>query len=84
MQERTFSSAGWPELCPVTFGMPGGWFLIMRRARSLTLERFFQLFPSEDEFNMWRDGGDYLVPVEYKPDSVGLLNGQVVAVDYGS
>jgi hypothetical protein len=36
MQERTFGAEGWPELCPVSFAIPGGFLVVMPRARPLT------------------------------------------------
>lgn len=85
IQERTFSAAGWPELCPVIFSLPGGWLNIMRRAQPLTREQFFAL-----DYAEWIKGGkdlpkgDWVIPVEDKFDSFGVLDGRIVAVDYGS
>lgn len=85
MQERTFSAAGWPELCPVVFAMPGGWLIVMRRAEPLTPEQFANLNYAE-----WIKGGhdlaksERIIPVENKFDSFGNLDGKIVAVDYGS
>ena len=76
LQERQFWTTKWPELCPVLFGCPGGWFLIMRRAIPLTREDYenFKGFDCEDR----------IVPVEMKLDSFGWIDGKIVAVDYGS
>lgn len=79
MQERAFSKTGWPELCPVVFCMPGGWFLIMRRARIMTAEEFEQF-----DHEAFCARSDYTVPAERKADSFGYLDGRIVAVDYGS
>lgn len=79
MQERVFSRAGWPELCPVLWSLPGGWLVVMRRARLMTDEEF-EAFDAES----WAERGDYTVPVEYKSDSFGWVNGSIVAVDYGN
>lgn len=85
IQEATFSATGWPELCPVLFACPGGWFIVMRRAEPLTREQFFALNYAE-----WIKGGndlpkgEWIVPVENKLDSFGIVNGRVVAVDYGT
>lgn len=79
MQEAAFSAAGWPELCPVEFSIPGGWLLVMRRAEPLSdadWERFDAM--------SFRETEDYIVPVEAKQDSFGWLDGRIVAVDYGS
>jgi hypothetical protein len=77
LQERDFSRAGWPELCPVLCAAPGGWLLVMRRAEPVP-------DALEIDFEALMDRPDYRVPAEAKRDSWGLLNGRVVAVDYGS
>lgn len=96
MQERRCGTARWPELCPVVFSLPGGWILVMRRAEPLAEERWKQ-FRCEligDEavavdyrrgfLKPWNDASaEYLVPVDLKRDSFGLLDGFIVAVDYG-
>lgn len=79
MQERTFSATGWPELCPVRFSIPGGWLLIMHRARPLTAAEWKGL-----DFATFVDTPDYVVPVEEKISSFGVFGGRIVAVDYGS
>jgi hypothetical protein len=79
MQERTFSRVGWPELCPVLWSLPGGWLVVMRRARELTREEFDQL-----DLEAWLDRGDYMIPAEPKMDSFGWIGKQLVAVDYGN
>lgn len=78
MQERTFGKMDWPELCPVIFGMPGGWFIVMRRAEPLPREQWEHF-----NYDVWVDREDYTVPVENKLDSFGLINNHIVAVDYG-
>lgn len=78
MQETNFSRTGWPELCPVIFGCPGGFFLIMRRAEPLPNATFWML-----DYEAFRQQKDYVVPVENKYDSFGLYDGRIVAVDYG-
>ena len=40
MQERAFAREGWPELCPITFSLPGGFLVVMRRAHPLTNEEW--------------------------------------------
>lgn len=77
MQEREFSRAGWPELCPVLFSLPCGWLLVMHRADPVPDDM-------ELDFQSLIDRPDYQIPAEAKRDSWGLLNGRVVAVDYGS
>lgn len=83
MQETSFGKTGWPELCPVIFGCPGGFFLIMRRAVPVTTEAFFAKFPTDLAFETWRETPDYVVPVEFKPDSFGMIEGRLVAIDFG-
>lgn len=79
MQERKFSRTGWPELCPVLFSLPGGWLLVMRRARELTREEFDSL----DLSAFVNQNSNYVVPAELKMDSFGWIGTQLVAVDYG-
>lgn len=61
-------------LCPIRFCLPYGLLVVMRRAeplnRALTAEEKSLGFQALD--------GDGL-----KPDSYGLLDGQLVAIDYG-
>ena len=79
MQERAFAKAGWPELCPVVFSIPGGWLLVMRRADPLTDDEWSAFDPKA-----FCDQEDYIIPAENKRDSFGKINGQIVAIDYGS
>lgn len=83
MQETNFSRTGWPELCPVIFGCPGGFFLIMRRAGPISEDDFYSILGNEEAFEMWANTADYRVPVEFKPCSFGISNNKLVAVDYG-
>jgi len=79
MQERKFSRVGWPELCPVLWSIPGGWLVVMRRARELTRQEFDQI-----DLEAWLDRGDYVIPAEPKMDSFGWVGDQLVVVDYGN
>lgn len=79
MQEALWSKTGWPELCPVIWSTPGGFLLIMRRARVLTDEEFLVL-----NLEQWVQRPNYLIPAEIKSDSFGYLDGRLVAVDYGN
>ena len=79
MQEREFSRAGWPELCPVRFSIPGGWLVVMDRARPLDEAEWCDFDPE-----LFTEHPDYTIPVEPKRDSFGVLAGRVVAVDYGT
>lgn len=78
MQERAFAKAGWPELCPILWSLPGGWLVVMPRceplADDLTVEQY-EAFVEHD---------DYRVPAENKADSFGYYQGRLVAIDYGS
>jgi hypothetical protein len=79
LQERAFSRTGWFEICPVLWALPGGFLLVMRRAEPLTDAQWARF-----------DYGDFVndpeghVPAECKQSSFGLLDGRIVAVDYGS
>jgi uncharacterized protein YbdZ (MbtH family) len=79
MQERDFSRTGWPELCPVRFSIPGGWFVVMDRARPLDDAEWCDFEPE-----LFAEHSEYTIPVEPKRDSFGVLAGRVVAVDYGT
>jgi hypothetical protein len=85
MQEAQFARLGWPELCPVICAWPLGVLLVMCRAEPLTRDQFFAL-----NYGEWiKRGedlpkGEWVIPVENKLDSFGLLDGRIVAVDYGS
>lgn len=79
MQECRFSKAGWPELCPVLWYIPGGFLTVMPRAKPLTIEEWENL-----QVLGWPGNGEYVIPVENKKDSFGTLNGKIVTVDYGT
>ena len=68
-----------PELCPVLWGLPGGWLIVMRRAEPLTRAQFDKI-----DLETWCDRGDWKIPAELKMDSFGWLDGKLVAVDYGN
>jgi hypothetical protein len=78
LNERAFAKMEWPQFCPVVFSFPGGWLLVMRRARQMTREEFDSFDPQA-----FCEQSDYVVPAEHKPESFGWLNGRVVAIDYG-
>ncbi len=79
MQECRIFKAGCPEVCPVLWSLPGGWMLIMKRAREMTDDEFMK-FDSEK----WADREDYIIPVEHKSMSFGWIDGKIVAIDYGN
>lgn len=87
MQEKSFSSMGIPELAPVVFSIWGGFLVVMPRAEVKSfddpsrfdyLDSFFESIKLSVNFALIDD------IVERKVCSVGLLNGKIVAVDYGS
>jgi hypothetical protein len=85
MQERQFATTKDPRLCPIKFGVPGGWFIVMPRASALEYDEWdafdweaFCAYRDDDEAMMLK------VPVEGKWSSFGWLNGKIVAIDYGN
>lgn len=79
MQEKVFSDAKWPELCPVTFYIPGGFLSVMPRTVPLS-DHEWEVF----DYSTFVDREDYVIPAEDKRDSFGVLRGRLVAIDYGS
>ena len=79
IQERLWSKAKHEKLCPVLFGLPGGFLVVMPRTTKLTVRQFKYL-----GIQKWRDVDGVKIPVENKHDSFGWLNNRIVAVDYGS
>lgn len=75
-QEAAFARLRHPRLCPVLLALPGGLLVVQRRAAPLS--------PAQHAALNSADWGGVLGVVEFKPDSFGLLAGQIVAVDYGS
>lgn len=78
MQEAQFARSGLAGICPVTFRIPGGLLNIMPYARPMTADEWGAF-----DFEAFTDRPDYVIPAERKPDSFGVLNGEVVAVDFG-
>lgn len=79
LQERQFSRARWPELCPVLFALPLGLLVVMPRVRIFTREEYLAF-----DLDTFREKENYKVPVEGKMDSFGWYQGCPVAVDYGN
>lgn len=78
--ESLFSPICPDRLCPVHWSAWGGWLVIMPRADV-----------TQGSIDQWREAirnhPDRLMLeniVELKPSSIGMLNGRLVAVDYGS
>ena len=68
-----------PKLCPVLFSLPGGWCLVMPRARPLSRQD-----RAVFDYAAFVDAGEWVVPVEDKQDSFGWYRGSIVAIDYGT
>lgn len=79
LQERVFGASKWKELCPVLASCPLGFWLIMPYAEPLRDEEWVWM-----DYDKFVDREDYRVPAERKQDSFGMLNGRIVAIDYGS
>lgn len=78
MNEMDWRRNNDPRLCPIVWAAPGGWLLVMRRARELTPAEWVRF-----DRQAFDRSGDYAVPAEAKPDSFGVYAGRIVAVDYG-
>lgn len=84
IQETSFSTLHWPELCPVLWSLPWGLLVVMPRLVELTDQEFSELNYAE-----WIKGGqdlphgEWVVPVEPKSNSFGWFEGRPVAIDYG-
>lgn len=79
MNEKQFSGV-YEVLCPVLFHIPGGFLTVMKRAEPLPREIFFEE-DFYDNFILQMDGVKDLV--ENKLCSFGIVDGKIVAVDYG-
>lgn len=80
MQESRFGKLAWHDLCPVLWAFPGGWFIVMPKARMLTREEYFAF----DVDGFLEEGRFGPLPAEKKMNSFGHYDGRIVAVDYGS
>lgn len=79
MQEAGWSKVKTKGVCPVLFRIPGGFLGVMRRAEILTLDEF-----CEFDYEKFRENTDCAIPTEFKRDSFGWLDGEIVAIDYGN
>jgi hypothetical protein len=82
MQEREWSSFS-ERLCPVRWALPGGWLVVMPRAEPISDDDWALLLPILG-YEAFINHNDCRLPVEQKRCSFGLLEGRLVAVDYGS
>jgi hypothetical protein len=78
MQEVYLNSINDARMCPILFSLPGGFLSVMPKCSELSDHQFETM----DIKDFW--SSDFRVPVEHKIDSFGLLNNNIVAVDYGS
>lgn len=89
IQERKFSKMKGLPLCPVIFYLWGGFFSVMPRVQVKSkfdpdCYTFLQMFNKKVALMPEVDKRVIYGIVEQKIDSVGMLNGEIVAVDYGS
>ena len=65
------------KLCPIIFHLPLGIIIVMKRAKPLSGIEFsnfnYENFIKTDNSN---------IPAEKKPDSFGIINGKILAIDY--
>lgn len=81
MTEAEFAAVGHPLLAPVLFRIPGGFLNVMPVCKvwmkdARYLEQWWaaaETYPNIALTSL----------VEYKVDSVGILDGRIVAIDYG-
>jgi hypothetical protein len=78
VQELKFHDCD-PVFCPIVFSLPLGFLNVMLRVKELTEEEFDNLVT--DEF---LGQHSVVIPCEIKRSSFGWLDGQIVAIDYGS
>lgn len=86
MHEKTFDVMKMPEVAPVLFSLPGGWLSVMPRVdvkSSEEADRFEYLDQFKAMLLTSTNAPILKNIVELKVDSVGLLDGRVVAIDYG-
>lgn len=81
LQEKEFGICNWQGFCPVTIADPLGFGLVMPYARPLNDDEWENF---SNQIERFIDREDYCIPVENKQSSFGMLNGEIVAIDYGS
>ncbi|MGE3757736.1 MAG: hypothetical protein AB7H97_08270 [Pseudobdellovibrionaceae bacterium] len=67
------------KMCPVLWWLPLGFGVVMPRVRPLTEAEFHDF----DYVGFADLGNSFSLAVECKADSFGVLDGKIVAVDYG-
>lgn len=82
-RERVRGKAGRSDLCPVMYSLFSDWLLITPRALPLTQTQWLSL-----RVMLADDALSILSPfaagfVKFKEESFGVLNGAIVAVEYG-
>jgi hypothetical protein len=65
----------WDCLCPILFADPFGFVVVMRRAQQPVTEEQIEEFVADP---LYPD-----VSCEWKPADCGLIDGRLVALDYG-
>lgn len=88
MQESEFSKIKGLPLCPVILSGVGGLFIIMPKVDVKSTsdpDRFYYLDKFNNLLDNLKDDDKRVIEsiVEKKVDSIGFLNGKIVAVDYG-
>lgn len=80
IQEKSLSTLKSKKLCPVLFSIPGGFLSIYPKALRLSDDQFNSI-----DFEEWTENKEegFKIPIENKICSFGILNGNIVAVDYG-
>lgn len=85
---RLDKTLGDERLCPVLFSLPLGFLVVMPRCEPVNREYWEVRNGPYDWDAFWLGDDDEEIKltdmVEDKWDSLGILNGRLVAVDYGS
>ncbi len=67
---------GWEHLCPIIISAPSSLFIVMRKAYQPV--SFAEVQEADDCYDYYPD-----VPMEYKAENWGKVDGKVVCLDYG-
>lgn len=76
MQECDFATMRDPRFCPVLFGLPGGWLVVMPSLSPISDEQWQSILQATE----WK----WTEAVECKRSSFGVYKGAIVALDYGT